>query len=310
VVASLAALLIMVLVIAQQQQLWEKRVQFRAVFKNISGLKEGSEVRLAGVTVGNVKKITIDPKGQIIVTFEVVGKYRNQIRKDSRATIGFQGLLGDKSLDLTPGSPDQPEIAANGEVTAVEPFDITELFAKATPSLENVQRLLNNLASLSESLTKPGGKFEKSMAEVSQIVAKVNKGKGSLGQILNDPALYQESVQAVANIRRFAASLEDNKGALGALVKDPAFRADVQKTMANIQEATSRLPGLLKKAEAFVEQLNKAGKGLPALVTAGESMAIDVDKTAKAAQKSILLRGNVPKAKERTIRIEREQKKE
>jgi hypothetical protein len=97
---------------------------------------------------------------------------------------------------------------------------------------------------------------------------------------------------------------------LGALVNDPAFRADLQKTMANLQEASSRLPELMKKAEAFVEQLNKAGKGLPGLVNAGETMATDVDKTAKAAQKSFLLRGNVPKTKERTIRIEREQKKD
>jgi phospholipid/cholesterol/gamma-HCH transport system substrate-binding protein len=310
VVASLAALLVMVLIIAQQERLWEEHVEFKAVFKNIGGLKEGSEVRLAGVTVGNVRKIIIDPQGQIIVTFEVVGKYRSQIRDDSRATIGFQGLLGDKSLDLTPGSPDKPEIAAKGQVTSVEPFDITEIFAKATPSLENVQKLLNNLANLSETLTKPGGKFNKSMEEVGQIVTKINKGKGSLGQILNDPALYQEAAQAVANIRKFTASLEENKGALGALLNDPAFKADIQKTMANIQEASSRLPELIKKAEAFMEQLNKAGKGLPALVTAGETMATDVDKTAKAAQKSILLRGNVPKGKERTIKIEREQKKD
>lgn len=310
VVASLAALLVMVLIIAQQERLWEEHVEFRAVFKNVGGLKTGSEVRLAGVTVGNVKSITIDTQGQIIVTFEVVGKYRSQIRQDSRATIGYQGLLGDKSLDLTAGSPDQPEIAAKGTVTSTEPWDITEIFAKATPSLEKVQQLLNNLASLSETLTKPGSKFGKSMEELSQIINKVNKGQGSLGQILNDPALYRESAQAVANIRKFTTSLEENKGALGALVNDPAFRADLQKTMANLQEASSRLPELLKKAEAFVEQLNKAGKGLPGLVTAGETMATDVDKTAKAAQKSILLRGNVPKAKERTIRIEREQKKD
>jgi len=310
VVASLAALLVMVLVIAQQERLWEKHVEYRAVFKNISGLKDGSEVRLAGVTVGNVKKITIDPQGRIIVTFEVIGKYSSRVRQDSKATIGFQGLLGDKTLDLSAGSPDQPEIPPGGIVVSVEPWDITEILAKATPSLEKVQQILNNLASISGTLTKPGGNFEKSMGEVRQIVAKINKGQGSLGQLLNDPALYRESAQAVANISKFTSDLEKSKGALGTLLNDPAFKADLLKTMANLQEATSRFPELVKKAEAFVQQLQRAGKALPGLVNSGAAMADDVDKVAKAAQKSWLLRSNVPKPKERTISIQGDQKKD
>ena len=317
VVASLAALLAMVLIIAQQERLWEEHVNFRAVFKNISGLKMGSEVRLAGVTVGNVKGIIIDPQGQIIVTFEVVGKYRSRVRQDSRATIGFQGLLGDKSLDLSAGSPDEPEIAPGGKVASVEPWDITEILAKAQPGLEKVQKLLNNLGTLSESMTKPGSKFSKSMEELGQIVNKINKGQGTVGQLLNDPVLYRESVQTMANMRKFMGDLENSKGALGALINDPAFKADLQKTMANLsrisenlQEGASRFPELVKKAEAFVDQLNRAGKGLPELVTTGQGLVSDADKAAKAAQKSWLLRSNVPKPKERTIRIEGEQKKE
>jgi phospholipid/cholesterol/gamma-HCH transport system substrate-binding protein len=310
VVASLVALLAMVLVIAQQERLWEKHVEYRAVFKNISGLKDGSEVRLAGVTVGNVKQIVINPQGQIIITFEVTGKYSSRVRQDSRATIGFQGLLGDKSLDLTAGSPDQPEIPPGGIVASIEPWDITEILAKATPTLEKVQTILDNLASISATLTKPGGGFEKSMEEVRQIVAKINKGQGSLGRLLNDPALYQESTQALASISKLTVALGESKGALGTLVNDPAFKADLLKTMANLQAATSRFPELMKKTEAFVEQLQRAGKGLPGLVTSGEAMANDVDKAAKAAQKSWLLRRHVPQPKERTISIQGDQKKD
>jgi phospholipid/cholesterol/gamma-HCH transport system substrate-binding protein len=310
VVASLAALLAMVLIIAQQERLWEKHEEFRAIFKDVSGLKVGSEVRLAGVTVGNVKNITIDPQGQIIVMFEVVGKYRNQIRRDSRATIGFQGLLGDKSLDLTPGSPEQPEVAAGGRVTSIEPFDITQIITKATPALEKVQKLLDNLADLSETMTKPGGGFSKSMDELSQIVTKINKGKGTVGQLLNDPVLYREAAQAVAHISKFTGDMEKSKGALGTLLSDPSFKTDLQQTMANLREATSRFPELMKKAEAFITQLQRAGKGLPGLVHSGTTMADDVDKAAKAAQKTWLLRRHVPQPQERTISIQGDQKKD
>lgn len=310
VVGSLLALLVMVLIIAQQERLWEKKVGYRAIFKNIGGLKEGSEVRLAGYTVGNVKKITIDPQGQLIVTFEVIGKYSSRVRGDSKATIGYQGLLGDKTLDLTAGTPDQPEVPPDGLVASVEPLDLTEMLTKAQPALENVQKILNNLASISDSLTKPNSGFNKSMEELRQIVSKINKGQGSLGQLLNDPVLYRESAQAVANIRKVSAALEESKGALGALVNDPAFKAEMLKTVANLQEATSRFPDLVKKADAFIQQLQRAGKALPGLVNSATTMADDVDKTTKAMQKSFLLRRNVPKPQERTISIQGNQKKD
>ncbi len=310
VVGSLVALLVMVLIIAQQERLWEKKVGYRAIFKNIGGLKEGSEVRLAGYTVGNVKKITIDPQGQLIVSFEVIGKYSSRVRGDSKATIGYQGLLGDKTLDLTAGTPDQPEIPPDGLVASVEPLDLTEIITKAQPALENLQKILNNLASISDSLTKPDSGFNKSMDELRQIVTKINKGKGSLGQLLNDPALYRDSARAVESLRKVSAAVEGSKGALGALVNDPAFKAEMLKTVANLQEATSRFPDLVKKADAFIQQLQRAGKALPGLVNSGAAMADDVDKAAKAAQKSWLLRRNVPKPQERTISIQGNQKKD
>jgi ABC-type transporter Mla subunit MlaD len=108
--------------------------------------------------------------------------------------------------------------------------------------------------------------------------------------------------------------------ALGALIKDPEFKARMVKTMGNLEattgnlsqssadfkEAMARLPEISKKLDDFLTNLKKAGKGLPGLVTSGESMASDVDKTAKAANKSWLLRRNVPQPQEHTIRMDGE----
>ena len=158
VVASLVVLLLMVIIIARQEGLFEQYVVYKAVFKNVSGLKPGSEVHLAGVTVGNVKEIIISPDGSTLVTFNVIKKYSDRVREDSQASIGFQGLLGEKSLDLTAGSATKPPIPPEGMVASVEPLDITQMLAKAGPSLENLQKILHNLATLTDSLVgKKGG---------------------------------------------------------------------------------------------------------------------------------------------------------
>jgi phospholipid/cholesterol/gamma-HCH transport system substrate-binding protein len=319
VVASLAALLVMVLIVAQQEGLFQEYVRYRAIFKNVSGLKSGSEVHLAGVTVGNVTHTVIDPDGNIVVTFQVIKKYSDRIRQDSKATIGFMGLLGEKSLDLTPGSLSKPVIPPEGIVASIEPLDITQIVAQAAPSLQDLQKVLTNLVSITQGLSEPGSDFSHIMADLKDIVAKVNQGKGSLGMFVNDAALYRETTQMVTVAKQILT--EFDQSVFGALnVKSPEFKKQVQKTAENfqttlakassasgsLQEAATRLPDLVKKLDSFLTNLDKAGKSLPGLVTQGEGVFGDIDTTTKALQKSWLLRRYVPQPQERTIRMDGE----
>ena len=206
VVASMAALLVMVLIVAQQEGLFYEYVTYRTIFKNVSGLKTGSEVHLAGVTVGNVLNTAINPEGNIVVTFQVQKKYSDRIRDDSRSTIGFMGLLGDKSLDLTAGSLSQPPIPPDGLVTAVEPLDITQLLARAAPSLEDLQKVISNLVSLTDALSEPGSDTRKILADVRDIVSKDQHRQGEYGKAgerARPLPGYLRRHGAVAEIRRW-----------------------------------------------------------------------------------------------------------
>ena len=318
VVASLAALLVMILIVAQQEGLFQKYVKYRTIFKNVSGLKPGSEVHLAGLTVGSVLTTAVNPEGSIVVTFQVVKKNSDRIREDTRSTIGFMGLLGDKSLDLTAGSLSKAPIPPQGLVVAVEPLDITQIMGQAGPALEDLQKILSNLRTVTDDLAEPAGDARKILAEVKDIVTKANAGKGSLGKLLNDPALYRDSADAVAQLRKLAGDLEKGKGVVNTLLHDQAFKNQTVKTMAelhatfanlsltsaDLKEAMARLPDITKKLESFVANLDKAGKGLPGLVTEGQTLFGDADQAAKAANQSWLLRSNVPRPQERTIRMD------
>ena len=316
VVASMAALLVMVLIVAQQEGLFHEYVTYRTIFKNVSGLKSGSEVHLAGVTVGNVLNTAINPEGNIVVTFQVQKKYSDRVRDDSRSTIGFMGLLGDKSLDLTAGSLSKAAIPPNGLVTAVEPLDITQLLARAAPTLEELQKVITNLVSLTDALAEPGSDTKKILAEVRDIVSKINAGKGSMGKLVNDPGLYRDTADAMAQVRKFVDGLEKGQGVVGTLLNDKAFKdqavktmaemqatfANLNKTTADLKAAAAGLPDMAKKLESFLVNLDKAGKGLPGLVTEGQTLFGDADQAAKAAKQLWPLRNYVPRPQEHTIR--------
>jgi phospholipid/cholesterol/gamma-HCH transport system substrate-binding protein len=319
VVASLLALFIMVVIVARQEGLFQEYVEYRAIFKNVSGLKTGSEVNLAGVTVGNVLSTSINPQGNIVVTFQVQKKYSDRIRQDSQATIGFVGLLGEKSLDLTPGSLKQPPIPPEGLVASVEPLDLTHLLTKAAPSIDDLQKVLTNLVAITESIGGPEGDFAKTIKGLRSIVDKINQGKGSLGMLVNNPDLYRESTQMVAAANKILTDFDQS--VFGALkVKSPEFKKKVQKTSEEFQttitkaseaaqhlaQASNRLPHILEKLDSFLTNLDKAGKGLPGLVNQGETAFGDLDTTTKAMQRSWLLRRYVPQPQEHTIRMEAE----
>jgi phospholipid/cholesterol/gamma-HCH transport system substrate-binding protein len=320
VVASLAALLIMVLIVARQEGLWQNYLEYQAVFKNISGLRVGSEVRLAGVVVGSVTNTTVRSDGKILVAFDVLEKYRDQIREDSTATIGMIGLLGDRSLDLAAGTPEKPVLPPGGLVAATEPLDLQELMARAAPSLEAIQKTFSNLARLTEAMDNPRGDFQVALANIRETFQKINKGEGTIGLLLSDPDLYKHTMETVLSAQKLMDSLNNPKGSLGMVVHDPAFRAQLQKTMKNFEglsgnlqqgsvplsEALAKLPAIIAKVQTFLKNLDQAGEGLPDLVDTGQSALSDMDTVAKGAKKLPLLRRYISKPKERTIRMERE----
>jgi phospholipid/cholesterol/gamma-HCH transport system substrate-binding protein len=320
VVASLAALLVMVVIVAQQEGLFQEYVEYRAIFKNVSGLKTGSEVHLAGVTVGNVLNTVINPEGNIVVTFQVTKKYSDRVRQDSTATIGFMGLLGEKSLDLTPGNLKMPPIPPEGLIPSIEPLDITQIVAQAAPTLQDLQKVMTNLVNLTEGMSEPNSNFGQIVTSFKEIFAKINQGKGSLGKLVNNDTLYQDTAETMKQVRKFVQDVAKGKGLFGTLVNDPAFRDQAVKTMAEIQSsfadfnkitadvkaAAARLPDISKRLERFVVNLDRAGQGLPGLITQGETSLSEFETTTKAFQKSWLLRRYVPQPQEHTIRMDAE----
>lgn len=320
VVAALAALLVMVLIIARQEGLWQSYIEYNAVFRNISGLKKGSEVRLAGVSVGSVTNTAVRSDGKILVTFQVAEQYGNQIREDSTASIGMIGLLGDRSLDLTAGTPEKAIVAPGGMVRGLDPLDIQELLARAAPSLESIQKAFENLSKITEDMVSPEGDFKQAVVSIKDIARKINKGEGTLGLLVSDPKLYKDVLETVAGARKFVDSLNSPQGALGMILHDPAMKTDIRSIIkdisvmaANLQrgsrpltESLAQLPAIVEKVQNFLANLEKAGVGLPDLVDTGQNALSDADKVAEAAQKMWLLRRHIPKPKERTIRMERD----
>ncbi|MBS1563066.1 MAG: MCE family protein [Bacteroidetes bacterium] len=196
VVGSLLILLILIFYIGKQKNLFSSTFSVYAQFKNISGLKVGNYVRFGGIDVGTVDNIGIINDTTVRVDFVLNENVHRFIKNDAIASIGSDGLMGDKLVQLGPGSNGAPEIKDGGQLRASDPADMDKMMAR-------IGVIADNAASLT------GG--------LSDLVAKINAGQGSLGRLVTSDKLAKQlestvstTKTTVANINQTATSVKDN----------------------------------------------------------------------------------------------------
>ena len=166
-----------IFLIGNKDLLFLETFELKSYFPTVEGLRVGAPVRLTGIDVGSVKSIEFiaDTTSKILVTMKIRRDVQQFIKKDSRASIETEGLVGNKVVIIYGGS---------GQVPAVEDGDVLPIKTTATYAeiVEETQGILNYI----KEITK----------EFSITLKKVNEGEGTLGQLLNDKKLYQSLDQA------------------------------------------------------------------------------------------------------------------
>jgi phospholipid/cholesterol/gamma-HCH transport system substrate-binding protein len=123
ILVSLVVFFAIVYLLGARARYFESKYELAAEFNEVAGLLEGATVRLAGVQIGRVTSVVLStrPQGKVRVTMTVARRFHERIRQNSEARIATQGLLGDKIVDITPGSPDAPPLAPGGTLASQEP---------------------------------------------------------------------------------------------------------------------------------------------------------------------------------------------
>ncbi|AKU90515.1 MlaD family protein [Vulgatibacter incomptus] len=228
VALGLALLAVIVFVLGGDRGLFSRHVRYTASFESIDGLKPGSPVRLAGVEIGQVTRIAFypDPRDRRVqVTLDMLASYADRIRTDSTASVGSRGVLGDKVVDLSIGSPEQPTIAPGGEIPVGSSSDYTEIVKKGAEVIDNTLAITSDLRQLVSSYNTPT--MREGIGEMIEytrdILREVRTGDGALHALLFDPASGKQMRELLANASSMAKQADAAIGRLDAVI------AQVQK---------------------------------------------------------------------------------
>src|SRR5664280_2813890 len=99
---GIAVLILGIYFIGERQQLFRSTFRVSGVFKDVAGLQAGSNVRFSGVNVGTVENISIVSDTSVRVAILIDESTRKFIKKDALASIGSEGLMGNKILIIIP----------------------------------------------------------------------------------------------------------------------------------------------------------------------------------------------------------------
>jgi phospholipid/cholesterol/gamma-HCH transport system substrate-binding protein len=284
VLAGLIVLAVVILYVTRPGILGAK-YRVRTYLPEVELLKVGAPVRLSGVEVGNVEAIRMNPKPadrlhNIEIIMRIDKRYQGEIRRDSKARLITEGLLGNRFVSIDRGFEGDP-IPNDGEVTGLEEVaikNIVERGAELVQNLDEVSKVVRKMVTtvqqgegtLGKLLTdeEAWDRLNAVFADLQAITADTRAGRNSLGKLVASDELYNRVNSAAGRLDTVVADVQTQKGSLGKFIYDPALyeraREFVNKGNAaldNVQSGKGTL-GKLYVDESLYEKWRSAGENV------------------------------------------------
>jgi len=277
VVATITILIIFILGVSGGIPIFQHNATYRTHLAAADGLKKGDEVRLAGKLVGKVDSVDFgsvpaskDDK-PIVVTMVVDAKeVEGRIRRDSQAVLAQQGFLGDRVIDITPGTRNTEPIPDGGDIPSADQSGLAQVFQGASDILVQFNTVGKQLQELMDNINQGKGtvgkllhddalyvNLNRAVLEFQDVGARVTKGDGTLAKLLNDPKLYKDLQAAVDNVQGMVSDVRNGKGTLGKFVTDDQFYKQANEVLAKFNSTTEKLDKIAGDIEAGRGSLGK-----------------------------------------------------
>jgi phospholipid/cholesterol/gamma-HCH transport system substrate-binding protein len=259
VLGAVLVLMAGIFMIGEQNRIFTSKNRYTFTVASASGLNQGSPVRLNGVTVGLVERITLpeDVRQQLLtVRISIEKQYEERIRADSAVRIRTIGLLGDKYVEVSSGSPDAPVIPPGGVIPTAPVTDVDQLITSGGDVVDNLVRISYSLNSILGRVDRGEGligelttgqssgiaeRLDATLASTQRLIADVEEGKGPLGRLLRDEVMANRLSAAVTDLEQLMASANRGDGLVASVLRDPHTRQDLEATLGEARQTAAQL---------------------------------------------------------------------
>jgi phospholipid/cholesterol/gamma-HCH transport system substrate-binding protein len=260
--------------------IFSHKLTITTYFENSAGLKPGAAVNLQGVTIGTVKTVTVvatpDRKlTPVKVVMKLNEKYADELKKDSKASLTTIGVLGDTVVDINSQFAVGPPLRDGDELKTLETPSLTDVVKASQGTIESLNVILAKMNTIVDNLQTGKGsigqlinnpelynKLNGTVDELHKLTVNLNKGKGTIGKLISDDSLYNRLNETTAKLQDITNDLDAGKGSAGKLLKDPSLYDNLNSTLKHANSLMAEADagkgglGLLVKDPNFRKQLN------------------------------------------------------
>jgi phospholipid/cholesterol/gamma-HCH transport system substrate-binding protein len=245
---------------------FSRKLHLKARFVDANGLREGSEVRLAGVRVGKVERIVLlEPspvpgaprvEAQMTVDGTIDGRPANErIRSDSQALQGSPSLLGNEMLiNITPGTAVGQPVSDGALLTASSSNTVNDFATSGTDLAQRLSKLSDEINGIVKDVKEGKGtvgrlfsdealynNLNATIRETEDVMQAIRSGNGSAGRFINDPALYNNANEISVSLKAIADDLRAGRGTAGKLLTDDEFYNRINRTADRLDKSVDQI---------------------------------------------------------------------
>lgn len=249
VLIGIVILVLGIMTLGGQQKKFVKSIHVKAVFDDIGGLQPGNNIWFSGVKIGTVRKINFFGDSQVEVEMNVEEKVVEFIRKNSKATISSDGLIGNKIIVIYGGTTDYPAVEEGDRLEAVMPLDTDKMMETLQVNNQNLVDITNDLKVLTSKIAAGEG-------IVGAVMTDSTLGVNFRNMLTNLERASSTSNQMISDLNTFASKLNKKGTLVNDLVTDTSIVPDLKATMESLKKASGATAVLAKEFEGITEKLN------------------------------------------------------
>jgi phospholipid/cholesterol/gamma-HCH transport system substrate-binding protein len=276
--------------LGEAANLFTKRYTLYVFLSNARGIVRGGSVTINGVGAGAVEDIAFLPVGtdttrNLKLELSIDQRLQDQVRADSRASVKSMGVLGDKVLDITSGTPRYAVLQTNDTLRVTPTIDMDDVIGQASVVVQDAVELTRDLKIISGGIVRGDGtmgqlvtnrslydRLAATLTKMDGLLDRLDNPKGTVGRLIDDPALYNNLTAAVAGLDSALAQVNNRQGTVGKLLYDDTLYShlvgvagNADSVMHELNDGQGTASKLLRDRQLY-DQLTKAVATLNAVL--------------------------------------------
>ncbi|ULQ50900.1 MlaD family protein [Flavihumibacter fluvii] len=304
ILIGIAILVVTIFTLGGQKKTFVHSFTIHAVFDDVGGLIKGNNVWFSGVKVGTVKDMQFYGNSRVDVTMSIEETMHSHIRKNAKARIGSDGLIGNRIVIIYDGDSTVSPVFKDDMLRVEKALSTDDMMATLQSNNQNLLQITRDFKSISK---------------------KIDSGKGLLSSLLNDPAManklhntiddLQSTVsnfktvsvhgKAVAtDLQHISGNLNKPGNSVNDMVNDTVMYNNIKRTLSQLEQSADAVSKFTINLKTVSERLNQDDNVVGVLLNDSmsaasmkvtlknlESGSQKLDEDLRALQDNFLLRG-------------------